>query len=79
MARMKFKLNRAGVRDLLKSPEMQAVLTDKANGIRNRAGDGYESDIYVGKTRANAMVYADSFQAKRDNKKHNTLLKAVKS
>ncbi|HEL2357132.1 TPA: hypothetical protein U2C31_001194 [Streptococcus suis] len=79
MARMKFKLNRAGVRELLKSPEMQAVLTDKANGIRNRAGTGYESDIFVGKTRANAMVYADSFQAKRDNKKNNTLLKAVKS
>ncbi|HEP1838086.1 TPA: hypothetical protein VCA64_001946 [Streptococcus suis] len=79
MARTKFKLNRAGVRELMKSPEMQAVLTDKANGIRNRAGTGYESDIFVGKTRANAMVYADSYQAKRDNKKHNTLLKAVKS
>lgn len=79
MASMKFKLNSAGVRELMKSPEMQAVLTDKANAIRNRAGNGYESDIYVGKTRANAMVYADSFQAKRDNKKHNTLLKAVKS
>ncbi|HEL2623491.1 TPA: hypothetical protein TZ822_001784 [Streptococcus suis] len=79
MASMKFKLNRAGVRELMKSPEMQAVLTEKANAIRNRAGYGYESDIYVGKTRANAMVYADSFQAKRDNKKHNTLLKAVKS
>ncbi|HEM3702169.1 TPA: hypothetical protein U1D11_000639 [Streptococcus suis] len=79
MASMKFKLNRAGVRELLKSPEMQAVLTDKANGIRNRAGDGFATDIYVGKTRANAMVYADSFKAKRDNKKNNTLLKAVKS
>ncbi|HEM2777305.1 TPA: hypothetical protein ACGOSD_001394 [Streptococcus suis] len=79
MSKMRFKLNRAGVRELLKSPEMQAVLTDKANGIRNRAGDGYASDIYVGKTRANAMVYADSIKAKRDNKKNNTLLKAVKS
>ncbi|RRR49781.1 hypothetical protein EI999_09600 [Streptococcus suis] len=79
MASMKFKLNSAGVRELMKSPEMQAVLTDKANAIRNRAGDGYESDIYVGKTRANAMVYADSFKAKRDNNKNNTLLKAVKS
>ncbi|HFR3839589.1 TPA: hypothetical protein ACHWA0_001084 [Streptococcus suis] len=79
MSKMRFKLNRAGVRELLKSPEMQAVLTDKANGIRNRAGDGYESDIFVGKTRANAMVYADSIKAKRDNKKYNTLLKAVKS
>ncbi|HFI0042628.1 TPA: hypothetical protein ACGO8N_001180 [Streptococcus suis] len=79
MSNMRFKLNRAGVRELLKSPEMQAALTDKANGIRNRAGDGYESDIFVGKTRANAMVYAHSFTAKRDNKKNNTLLKAVKS
>lgn len=79
MSSMKFKLNRAGVRELMKSHEMQAALTDKANGIRNRAGTGYESDIFVGKTRANAMVYADSYQAKRDNKKHNTLLKAVKS
>ncbi len=79
MSKMRFKLNPAGVRDLLKSPEMQAVLTEKANGIRNRAGDGYASDIYVGKNRANAMVYADSIKAKRDNKKNNTLLKAVKS
>ncbi|HEL1705858.1 TPA: hypothetical protein TXT40_002251 [Streptococcus suis] len=79
MASMRFKLNRSGVRELMRSPEMQAVLTDKANGIRNRAGAGYESDIFVGKTRANAMVYADSIKAKRDNKKHNTLLKAVKS
>ena len=79
MSNFVFKLNRAGVRELLKSSEIQAVLTDKANGIRNRAGDGYESDIYVGKNRANAMVYADSIKAKRDNKKNNTLLKAVKS
>ncbi|CYW67280.1 hypothetical protein [Streptococcus suis] len=79
MARMKFKLNRAGVRELLKSPEMQAVLTDKANAIRNRAGNGYGSNVYVGVTRANAMVYTDTIQAIRDNLKNNTLSKAVES
>ncbi|WP_029171113.1 hypothetical protein [Streptococcus suis] len=79
MSKMRFKLNRAGVRELLKSPEMQAVLTDKANGIRNRAGDGYESNVYVGTTRANAMVYTDTIQAIRDNLKNNTLSKAVES
>ena len=57
---------------------MQGVLEEKATGIKNRAGEGYAQDVYVGKTRANAMVYADSFKAKRDNKKNNTLLKAVR-
>lgn len=78
MAKMKFKLNHAGVGQLLKSTEMQKVLTDKATGVKNRAGEGYAQDIYVGKTRANAMVYADSFKAKKDNMKNNTLLKAVR-
>lgn len=72
-----FKLNRAGVRELLKSSEMQAVLTEHATTIKNRAGDGYEQDIYVGKNRANAMVKAETFKAKKDNSKKNTLLKAV--
>ena len=78
MAKMKFKLNYSGVGQLLKSAEMQKVLEEKATGIRNRAGEGYKQDTYVGKTRANAMVYADSYAAKRDNMKNNTLLKAVR-
>lgn len=78
MAKMKFKLNYDGVGQLLKSSEMQGVLKEKATGIKNRAGEGYAQDVYVGKTRANAMVYADSYKAKRDNKKNNTLLKAVR-
>lgn len=78
MAKMKFKLNYSGVGQLLKSAEMQNVLEEKATGISNRAGEGYKQDTYVGKTRANAMVYADSYAAKRDNMKNNTLLKAVR-
>ncbi|TXW87765.1 hypothetical protein D4M61_30190, partial [Klebsiella pneumoniae] len=75
MAKMKFKLNRSGVAALMKSNQMQGVLEEKATGVRNRAGEGYKQDIYVGKTRANAMVYADTYQAKKDNMKNNTLLK----
>lgn len=78
MAKMKFKLNHSGVGQLLKSSEMQNVLEEKATGIKNRAGEGYAQDIYVGKSRANAMVYADSYKAKKDNLKNNTLLKAVR-
>lgn len=78
MAKSKFKLNHAGVGQLLKSPEMQNVLEEKATAIKNRCGDGYGQDIYVGKSRANAMVFADSSAAKRDNAKNNTILKAVR-
>lgn len=78
MAKMKFKLNRSGVAALMKSNQMQGVLEEKATGVRNRAGEGYKQDIYVGKTRPNAMVYADTYQAKKDNMKNNTLLKAVR-
>lgn len=78
MAKNKFKLNYYGVGQLLKSTEMQNVLTEKATAIKNRAGEGYGQDVYVGKSRANAMVYADSYKAKKDNMKNNTLLKAVR-
>ena len=78
MANMKVNLNGAGVGALLKSREIQNLLNQEATKIRSRCGPGYEHDSYVGKTRANAMVYADSYKAKRDNKKNNTLLKAVR-
>ena len=77
MSNFVFKLNRAGVRELLKSSEMQGILKEHATTIKNRAGDGYEQDIHVGRNRANAMVKAETFKARKDNSKNNTLLKAV--
>lgn len=73
-----FKLNRKGVRELMQSQEMQAVLQEKASQITARCGDGYEHDVMVGKNRANAMVRASTYAAKRDNMDNNTLLKAVR-
>ena len=78
MSKIKFKLNRKGVAELLKSAGMQEVLNEYATGIRNRCGDGYTQDIYVGKNRANAMVSAETYQAKKDNLENNTILKAVR-
>jgi hypothetical protein len=78
MSKFKFVLNRAGVRQLMQSEEMQSILKDKADAALNSLGEGYKSDIYIGKNRANAMVWADSIKAKRENLKHNTILKAVR-
>lgn len=77
MASKGFKLNRLGVAELMKSPGMQQKLTEQATAIKNRCGEGYEQDVHVGKNRANAMVKAVTYQAKKDNLKNNTILKAV--
>ena len=78
MAKMKFKLNGRGVAALMKSGEMQSILKKHATTIKNRSGTGYEQDIHIGKNRANAKVWAETLEAKRDNSKNNTLLKAMR-
>ena len=78
MSKEKFQLNRKGVAELMKSKEMQGILTEYASGVKNRCGDGYTQDIYVGKNRANAKVSAETREALSDNIKNNTILKAVR-
>lgn len=77
MAKVKFVLNRQGVRELMKSKEMMDICSEYANNALARLGDGYEVNTYSGENRINAEVYAQSFAAKRENLKSNTILKAV--
>jgi hypothetical protein len=77
MSNFKVKLIGAGVGALLKSKEIQDMLNKEATAIKRRCGPGYEQDSHVGKTRVNVMVYPRTYQAKKDNKRNNTLLKAV--
>ena len=76
MSKVDFKLNGAGVRQLLRSPEALNAVKDYAYSIKNRAGEGYEVTWMVGKNRANASVAAMTAEARRDNYDNNTLLKA---
>ena len=78
MAKVKFKLNLAGLNDLMKSGEMQAVLNSAASQIASAAGDGYEVESahpisFVGI----AAVHTKTPEARRDNNENNTLLKAL--
>lgn len=75
--KVEVELNSAGIQELLKSSEIEAVCKEYADKVANRAGTGYEVNTQVGKTRVNAMVFADSFAARKDNLKNNTLLKAL--
>ena len=74
----KFKLNREGIRSLLRSPGMAQILESRAKNIQNRCGDGYGVNVYTGRNRVNVSVQAKNKKATKDNVKNNTLLKAVR-
>lgn len=74
---LKIKLNRAGVRALLKSDEMMAICKDHAYRAQSKLGDGYEVTYRKGKNRVNASIGAVTPEARRENSKKNTILKAV--
>ena len=77
MSKVKFELNRDGVRELLKSQEAMNVCRGYAEKVLARAGDGYELTTYVGQNRVNASVHADTYEARKDNYDNNTLLKTL--
>lgn len=76
MNNFKFVLNRAGVRELMQSQEMQDVLVEFAGQVAENAGDGY--DVYIGANRANVSVVTATDEAAADNLDHNTLEKAIR-
>lgn len=78
MSKLKFVLNGAGVRELLRAKEAAAACAEYANRIKDKCGEGYEVTTYVGgKTRANASVMAATVEARKDNFENNTLEKAI--
>ena len=60
-----YNYHERGQRALLLKPATDT--RDGVSAIRSRCGDGYAADDYTGKNRVNAMVYADTAAARRDN------------
>ena len=86
MGNFEFKLNRAGVEQLLNSDEMFALMEEKGNTVLNRCpADLYGMQTYTGvmhsqygtSTRAIATVGTRGAKGAIDNRKNNTLLKAL--
>ena len=81
MAKTKVKLNIAGFNALRSSAEMQAGLSQIAQGIAAKAGDGYASDVTQYPTRAVASAFTESSTAMRECAKSagNPILEALQS
>lgn len=78
MAEVEIKLNREGVREMLRSQEMKTLCEEHANKALSRLGPGYTVSSMIGKTRVNASIMAESYEAKRDNMQNNSILKALR-
>ena len=79
MAKFKFELNKAGVRELLQSSAMRNIITSAAAQKAQQAGAGYESIVQVGKKRVYAKIYPASAEAAKDNFGNNTLEKVIRA
>ena len=75
---VRFELNRDGVRELLRSPEMMNVCLGYANSALSSLGSGYTVTSMTGTNRVNAEVSAETYAAKKDNSDNNTILKALR-
>lgn len=74
---VRVRMNRAGVRQLLRSPEVVADLERRARAIAEAAGDGHEIDSSVGRNRARVEVRTDTPAAKAREAKHRTLTASI--
>lgn len=81
------KPNMEGIREVLKSPEVQAMclqaaktITDRCNSMLNpklvKAGAYYSGTVVVRGYTAGALIKPGNFLAERDDRKHNTIKKA---
>lgn len=77
MAKSMIKLNSDGVRALLRSEEAKNVCVAMARKATDKLGKGYEVHSYTGKNRVNAEIFARTYQARSENRKKNTILKAL--
>lgn len=77
MSKIKIVLNRKGVRELLKSQPIADTCGEQAKLVKARAGEGYEVRKRNYPERTGYAVIAETDEAKQDNLKNNTLLKAL--
>lgn len=74
---VKIKLNRKGIRALMRGPEAVADLRRRSDNIAEAAGEGFESEAKPLRTRAHATVWAGTPEAKEAEADTRALTKAI--
>lgn len=79
MSVVRFKLDRRGIRALVSSDEAQSVVTEAAEELRARAGDGFKVHSSNKGKRARAYIHASTKEAGMEQIKHHTLERVLGS
>lgn len=74
---MKYKADRAGLRDVLRSPGVRQLVDDIADAKTAAAGDGFEKSSMFGQVRYRAIIYPKTFKAQRRERRENILLRIL--
>ena len=74
---LRIQLNHAGVRQLLQSDAVAAVLKAKGDAVSEAAGPGHDVQTWVGKNRVRVSVSTATFAAMESEAVHHTLTRAM--
>jgi hypothetical protein len=75
----KFELRRAALGEIAKSKEVGDDLDRRARAIAAAAGPGYKAAGGMESRRERASVNTVTYQARADNARHGTLLRALEA
>ena len=78
MSKLKVTLNHEGVRQMLRSEEMAAILSERAQNAVSSLGEGYEATTYTGENRVNAGIRPTTYKAYKETLENNTIIKALR-
>ncbi len=76
-ANVELELNRSGVRELLRSPEVLADLRARAERVAAAAGAGMEVEATIGPNRARAEVATGTTEARLAEARHRRLSRSI--
>ena len=74
---VRYKPNRAGLREVLASQEVASLVSDHAERIAAQCGDGFVASQRMGKSRQRAIVYADTWSAKHRDMRENVMVRVL--
>lgn len=74
---MKVVFNRAAFEEVRRSGPVMAEISGLTYGLARKAGDGYRGSTMQGKSRFRGIVFPDSWSARKDNARNNTLVRVL--
>lgn len=77
MSKINVQIISKGLFELMKSEEIQDTLQNEADKVVSRCKGDYDTDVYVGKNRANASIVTRDKKTFFKNLRDNELLKAL--